>query len=554
MLTDIHIRHLATIEELHIDIPNNSTVITGETGAGKSILIEAIELALGERAAASWVRTGQEKSEIHLSFDIQQLPAVKAWLEEHDLAQAEEECLIRRVIIKDGRSRSYINGTPTTVQLIRELSEHLLHIHGQYEHQALLKPEKQRELLDHYAGHGNLTQSVKTLSSQWKTITQEIESLRTQNDQRGQRSDWLRFQLQELHSLNLTAGEWQELDEESRKLSNGKELINQTQSALLLLADNDERNATSLITDAVKILDSAGHLDSTIHPFLTTLQQSLIQLNDVENELRNYVEQVDLDPERLAQTEQRIGQLFHMARKHHVSPEGLVELQQKLETELSSLDNLDEHIQTLELKQKTIEKEYKIAANKLSTSREKFATQLSTEITSLISNLSFPHGKAHIVLEVEASDFGPYGTERVIFCIQINPGQPIQPIAKIASGGELSRISLAIHLATAEQHMIPTLIFDEVDVGVGGATAEKIGKLIRRLGENYQVLCITHHPQVASQGHQHLLVEKIFEKNNTFSHIRLLNKQERTSEIARMLGGETITQKTLEHAKELVGV
>ncbi|OGT47187.1 MAG: DNA repair protein RecN [Gammaproteobacteria bacterium RIFCSPHIGHO2_12_FULL_41_20] len=551
MLTDIHIRHLATIDELHMELLSRTTVFTGESGAGKSILIEAIELALGDRAAATWVRPGQEKAEINLAFDIHALTSVKTWLNEHDLDM--DQCLIRRVIHKDGRTRSYINGTPTTIQAVRELSECLLYIHGQYEHQALLKAEKQRDLLDQYAGHLPLLETIKNLALQRRTITHEIEVLKNRGKESGQRSEWLRFQLAELHALQLQPGEWQTLEEESRKLTYGKDLIQYIQQALRLLTEDENHNVLSSLHEVQKTLELANHVDSGLNNWVAILQQSSIQLGDLEKELRHYVEHVDLDPEQLEKIEQRISQLYHMARKHQINPGELISLQERLETELHSLETVDSQITHLSQQQHNIETAYKTAAIHLSKSREQAASQLAQEITKLIRTLALPHGTCHIILETETMPFSPYGLERVLFSMQTNPGQPSQPITKIASGGELSRISLAIHLATAEQHTIPTLVFDEVDVGVGGAIAEKVGKLLRKLGKDYQVLCITHHPHVASQGHQHILVEKSYEKNQTFTQIRMLAHKERTTEIARMLGGEKITQKTLEHARELVG-
>ena|SRR3990167_2119979 len=552
MLTDIHVRHLATIDELHLELLSQTTAITGESGAGKSILIEAIELALGDRAAASWVRAEQEKAEINLSFDINTLPTVKTWLEQHELYSDMDQCLIRRVIHKDGRSRSYINGTPTTIQAVRELSEYLLHIHGQYEHQALLKSEKQRDLLDQYASHFSLLETIKLLATQWRTITQAIQSLKNSEKEGTQRSEWLRFQLKELHALQLQPDEWQTLEEESRKLAHGKDLIQHIQQALLLLAEDENHSTLLSLNEVQKTLEIANHIDPAIHNWITLIQQNFIQLSEIEQELRHYVERIDLDPEQLEKVEQRISQLYHNARKHQINPDELMQLQEKFKAELTSLETVDEQITALTQQQNKIEIDYQTTAKKLSESRRDSAAKLAEEITKLIRTLAFPHGTCHIVLEAETTPFSMHGLEKIIFSIQTNPGQPIQPIAKIASGGELSRISLAIHLATAEQHMIPTLIFDEVDVGIGGAIAEKVGKLLQRLGKNYQVLCITHHPHVASQSHHHILVEKSYQQNQTFTCIRALTQKERTTEIARMLGGEKITQKTLEHARELV--
>jgi DNA repair protein RecN (Recombination protein N) len=553
MLIHLDIINLATIAKLHLDVAAGTTVITGETGAGKSIVIDAIELALGGRATGDMVRSGQDKADISISFDIAKLPAIKAWLLSHDLNVENDECIIRRTLQKDGRSKSYINHTPTTLVSLRELSDLLINIHGQHEHQALFKQDTQREMLDEYIGHHELVKQVSQLSAAWTELNKTIADLKKNNSERSMRSDFLRFQLRELEELQLQVGEFVALEQEHKQLANSGELLENLNLTLNLLAENEDQHVSGLLNEALSTLDYIKQFDNKIPAWIENIKLALIQVNDAESELRHYLENIDLDPERLRFIEQRIGSLFDMARKHKINPEELPALQLKIAAELKALDTSDERLTELATELTAIETEYKTAATKLSHNRAKAAKKLTKEITDIIHELSLPHGKFHIhFASDEAPSFAPHGLEKIVFQITTNVGTPLQPLAKVASGGELSRISLAIHMATAEQHTIPSLIFDEVDVGISGGTAEIVGKLLRRLGKTHQLLCITHLPQVAAQGHQHLLVEKRHEAAATFTDVRFLNAKEKTQELARMLGGVEITKKTMEHAKEML--
>ncbi len=552
MLTQIHISNLATIQEIKLDVLSGTTVITGETGAGKSILIDAVELALGGRATADVVRHGQDKTDISLCFDIKSLPEARAWLKKYDLDN-ENECIIRRSIHKDGRSRSYINGMPTTLQPLRELSDLLINIHGQHEHQSLLKTDTQRDMLDRFAGHQDLADKVYALAEDWQKLTTEITELRALRADRTARNELLKFQLQELETLHLQQDEFQMLDLEHKQLAHAGELLENINHALAHLTDEENHNALSALNQALRSLETVLNVDPKIATWIESIKNAIVHVSDAESDLRRYLDGVDLDPERLQWVEQRIGTLFDTARKHKIAPQELFELQQKIAAELSELETSDERLEKLQQQLSTIEKNYSDVAHKLSKSREKAAKKLEPEITQTIQELSLPHGQFYIqLIQEEKFSVSTHGLEKIIFQIKTNAGQAMQPLAKIASGGELSRISLAIHMATAGQHTIPTLVFDEVDVGIGGGTAEKVGKILRRLGQTHQLLCITHQPQVAAQGENHLLVEKIQEKNATYSQIRHLNQQEKMNEIARMLGGVEITKKTLEHAREMV--
>lgn len=555
MLTQIDISNLITIEKLTLEMTQGTSVITGESGVGKSILIDAIELALGKRASGDIVRPGQEKADIYLHFDLTHLPEASQWLRSYDLNTDSNECLIRRTIYRDGRSRSYINQMPTTLHPLRELSELLINIHGQHEHQALLKPDMQRILLDRFTGHEDLIYKIQHLSEEWHHLNNEISELKKRAEERSSLSEFLRFQLQELENLNLTQNEFSTLDQEHKQLAHADELIQNINQALSALSENEDHNAIRLINDSIRALEAVQKVDSKMTSWIESLKNALIQLSDTEDDLRRYLNNVAVDPKQLQQIEERLSILFSLARKHKLDPHELYDFQLKLKKELHDLEQSDEKVETLTKKMNEIERHYLTLAEQISKNRLQYSKKLEKQITATMQTLSLPHGKFHIQIEpLEKSDFPAYGLEKIIFEIQTNPDQPILPLVKVASGGELSRISLAIHIATAKQQTIPVLIFDEIDVGVSGQTAETIGKLIRQLGEKLQVVCITHVPQVAVHGHTHLRVEKTIRNNVTYTTINILSHEEKIKEIARMLGGAQMTQKTMDHAKEMLEI
>ncbi len=553
MLIQITIQNLITLHDVSLDFFSGTTVLTGETGTGKSILIDAIELALGQRASENLVRPGQEKADISLCFDVSRLPLAIEWLKNYDLYSDTAECIIRRTISKDGRSRSYINGMPTTLQPLRELSERLIDIHGQHEHQTLLKSDKQREMLDDFANHPALTKRVREWSNERRALLQKINTLKKLNTERNARSEFLTFQLQELEALHLQPNEFQTLDLEHKQLAHADELLKNIHTALNCLAEQEEQNALNLLNQALQALETVQNVSPKIAVFIENMQSAVIQISETERDLAHYLETIELDPERLHSIETRLGILFDVARKHKISPDKLDEFQQALSNELKELSCSDEHLQTLTEQLKTVEENYMNTAKKLSESRKKASGKLNADITETIRELALPHALFEVLAEPNnPADFSAFGLEKISFQITTNPGQPMQPLAKIASGGELSRISLAIHIATAEQHTIPTLVFDEVDVGISGSTAEIVGKLLRHLGKTHQVFCVTHLPQVAAQGHHHLRVLKSTDGNMTKTQIQALQSAEKIEEIARMLGGVSITKKTMEHAREMV--
>ncbi|MCD6038703.1 MAG: repair protein RecN [Gammaproteobacteria bacterium] len=552
MLIQIHISNLITIHELDVEFQAGTTVITGETGAGKSILIDAILLVLGSRATGDLVRPGQEKADISLIFDISRLSEARQWLKDHDLHQA-EECILRRTIYSDGRSRSYINGTPSTLQPLRELSEFLIQIHGQHEHQSLLKTDKQRTLLDRYAGHADLVDHVQTLAEEWQKLTQELAVLRQRVEERTSRGDFLKFQLQELEELQLQQNEFIALDVEHKKLAHASELLKNINLTLGFLTDQEEQNALHALYQAMQALEKVHQVDPKISTWIESLHATILQLKDIEDELRRYLDTFALDPERLSWLDQRISLLFDIARKHKIDPNELYDMQQKLISEYNELEYSDTRFMELEKKLNTLTKFYYAAADKLSQSRKQAAKKLIDELTKIIRELSLPHAEFNIHFEnTELGVITGYGIDKIIFQIKTNDGQPLQPLAKIVSGGELSRIALAIYMTTALKYATPTLIFDEIDVGIGGRTAEIVGKLLRRLGQTHQVLCITHQPQVAALGHQHIRVTKTKKEDAHYTQIQSLTQEEKINELARMLGGVEITPRVLAHAQEML--
>ncbi len=552
MLIQIHIRDLATIEELHLNLTSGCSMITGETGAGKSIFIEAIELALGGRASPNLIRSGKEKADISLCFDVTNFPNVIDKLKSLDLYQDTPECIIRRILTSDGRSRCYVNGAPATVQLVKELGELLFHLHGQHEQQVLLKAETQRDMVDRYADHLPLAHQVRDCADEAKHIAQQIKLLQQKTAERTQRSDYLRFQLEELMEVGLQHGEWETLELEHKRLSHAEELMHSAQHALQQINHDEEHNLLSLLNDLRKTLESMQPVETKAQNWINALDSTLIQVRDLESELQHYLTQTELDPEKLQNIESRVSHIFTLSRKHKIAPQDLFQFQEGIANELKALDSSDEDLVKLEKQQASLIKKYESLANQLTRSREAASIKLEKEITTTIRSLSLPHGEFKIAFEKENNSLSSHGNEKIIFLIKTNPDQSLQSLAKVISGGELSRLSLAAHLALANRTNIPTLVFDEVDTGLSGATAEKIGKLLRKLGGSYQVFCVTHQPQVAACGHQQLLVEKYFVAKTTHTRLRVLNAEERMREIARMLGGEKITEKTLAHAREVL--
>jgi DNA repair protein RecN (Recombination protein N) len=550
MLNYLAIKDFAIIENLEMEFHSGFTVLTGETGAGKSILIDALEIALGGRAENHAIRHGTQRCEITLSFNLQKIPTAQQWLEQNELT-SDNECIVRRIVSQDGRSRCSINGNPCPVQQLRDLGSLLVNVHGQHENQTLAKRDQQRELLDGIADNQTLGKQIKDIYLQWRQTKQTLEALQNNNKDRDARRDLLNFQLQELLALALGDHEVNELDQEHKKLANAEHLLNACQLASQNLSENDATNVLSLLHAAAVHLEKASQLDPKILNAAKLLIEATIPIEEAANELRDYVESFELNAERLTLIEQRLNKIHELARKHHIKPHELVTLTQNLQTELKQLERGEDNRQQLEEKIIELEKHYKKIAQQLTTSRKLAAEKLTKMVTAQMQKLGMRGGKFSVQLET-MDEINMHGAERIEFLVSANPGQPLQALNKVASGGELSRIGLAIQVISAQQDNTPTLIFDEVDAGIGGGTAEIVGQLLRSLGNKAQVLCITHLPQVAAQAHQHWQVKKTTQKNTTETHIQELKKTEKIQEIARMLGGVKITEQTLAHAKEML--
>ncbi|MFP2770869.1 DNA repair protein RecN [Oceanisphaera sp. KMM 10153] len=552
MLLQLTISNFAIVSFLELDLRPGMTSITGETGAGKSIAIDALALALGERADADSVRPGADKADISARFRIDKLPRVKTWLSEQELDE-QGECILRRTLSREGRSRGYINGTPVPLSQLKALGALLINIHGQHAHQALQKSDYQRGLLDAYAGHHQLMQQVSKQYQQWRQLSNERKQLQSEQTQWQAQRQLLEYQVAELDELALADDEFPTLEAEHKRLANGAELLNDCQLALNVLADGEETNALQLLRQGLKVLIELNQMDKRLGPVQEMIESSLIQLEEGHGELSRYLDRLELDPERLHEVEARLGKVMELARKHHVQPVALHDFHREIKTRLAEMDHNDSRLQELDEEVEQTREQFLQAAERLSQSRQRYAQSLNQQITQSLHQLSMEHGRFEITVTTDnGAGYSPLGIDRVEFLVSTNPGQPMNSLAKVASGGELSRISLAIQVITAQKVETPTLIFDEVDVGVSGPTAAVVGKLLRQLGDSTQVLVITHLPQVAGNGHQHYFVSKDSANNDTQTRMQELDEHSRLQELARLLGGNKITANTLANARELL--
>jgi DNA repair protein RecN (Recombination protein N) len=551
MLQSLHIRDFAIIEQLEIDFSPGMSVLTGETGAGKSILLDALGLLLGDRADAGSVRHGSERADISAGFDLSACPAARNWLVAQEL-DSNDDCQLRRVISREGRSRAYINASPVPVASLRELGEHLVDIHGQHEHQSLLRRDLQRQLLDNHGGHHRLLDSLKELHREWRQTRTAIQDLVGDDRDRDTRLEFLRFQLQELETLAPQPQEAEQLHQELSRLSNAGRLIDTCRLHLQRLYENDA-SAHGLLGKAVDDLSAFADLDPAFGEAGELFNNALIQLQEGIDQLRDCEAQLELDPERLQWVEQRLDALHSAARKHRVEVEQLPVLVQRLQDDIARLEQADQNLDALIQRQSELEQAYAKSARQLHIKRCNTARRIAAQVSDAMQSLGMQGGRFDI--EISASDkqgLSDHGNDRIEFLVSANPGQPLKPLNKVASGGELSRISLAIQVVAAQDTEIPTLIFDEVDSGVGGAVAETVGRQLQSLGIHRQVLCVTHLPQVAAQAHNHLQVRKHRADAGTHTRVERLSAQQRIDEIARMLGGQTITDSTLQHAEEML--
>ncbi|OGT29064.1 MAG: DNA repair protein RecN [Gammaproteobacteria bacterium RBG_16_51_14] len=551
MLRQLIIRDFAVIETLDLQFQSGMIVFTGETGAGKSILVDAMALVLGDRADNTIIRGGCDRTEITAVFSTEQNHAIRVFLDEQGI-EYDDEILIRRIINKEGRSRAFINGTPVPLQLLRELGEQLVDIHGQNTHQSLSRRDVQRSLIDDFGQHEGVLQEVKQSWKEWHEATTQLAALTVGNSDHEAHIALLRYQIQELDLLQLEPSEYQKLSEEHSRLANVNRLLGTSQQALNDLSEN-EKSIASRLDLILRELQALQTVDPSLSAAIGFLENATIQIDEARDELRQYTDHLDLDPERLQVVEKRLDVLHDMARKHRVRPEDLDSHLNRLADELKHhIDNSNRGDELRSIQSRALDLYYQ-HASKLNACRKTAIKEFTQAVTKKIHALGMDGSIFQIEMEsVKDHDPSPYGMDHIEFLITTNPGQPLRSLGKVASGGELSRISLAIRVTGSQDKGIQTLVFDEVDAGIGGGVAEIVGDLLHELAKHRQVFCVTHLPQIASLADHHMQVQKLMNEKQTFTLVNELNKNERVDEIARMLGGIRITDQSRAHAMEML--
>lgn len=552
MLAHMTISNFAIVKNLEFELKPGMTTITGETGAGKSIAIDALGLCLGDRAEACMVRPNEDKAEISAAFSLLNNQAARRWLEDNELTDG-DECILRRVITKEGRSRGFINGSPVPASQQKALGQLLINIHGQHAHQQLMRPDYQQQMLDQYAGHHHLMEKTRNHYQRWRQANNEYKRLVQNREENEAQKQLIQYQVKELNELALAEEEFAEIEEEHKRLSNSGELAVSSQNALAMLYDNEDCNALNMLQTACQEVAGLGEIDSNLSAIPQMLEDAIIQVQEASQELRSYLDNMDMDPQRLMYLEERLAKIMSLARKHYVMPDELYTKHQELLKELEQLDCSDERLEEIAENVECLRQKFLASAEKLSKSRQRYAKELDKKISDSMHQLSMENGVFKIDVQSDTEGMlSPLGFDTITFLVSTNPGQPLQPLGKVASGGELSRISLAIQVITAQKVETPSLIFDEVDVGISGPTAAIVGKMLRTLGGSTQVMCVTHLPQVAGCGHQQMFVAKKSSKGQTETNMYPLTQDARVNELARLLGGSEITERTLANAKELL--
>ncbi len=554
MLLQLTVRDYAVARALDADWQPGMTAITGETGAGKSILLDALGLALGDRADADAIASGADRADIAALFDLQHIPDARDWLDAHGFPPEDQQCLLRRSILREGRSRAWINGQPATLAQLRELGEMLIDIHSQHEHQSLLKKETHRRLLDAFGQHSDVLKPLQDSYRQWRAIRQQIEALQGAQDDLGARLQLLQYQVDELDRVAPQPDELAALEAEQKQLANAGELISGCEQLLQLCTEGERYSLQQTLVSAQQLL-ARSPLAEALPQVGEMLNGALIQIEEAAHDLARYRDQVSIDPERLHDVEERLNALYELARKHRVQPRDLPDLHERLHAELATLRDSDGIIARLQQQQATIEAQHGKLAKTLTGKRQQAASALAQQVNAQLALLKMAHCRFEVALQPhEDGLLHATGGEQVEFLISTQPDTPARALSRVASGGELSRISLAIQVVTASTSQIPTLVFDEVDVGIGGATAVVVGQLLRQLGERGQVLCVTHQAQVAAQAHHHLQVSKQLKDQRMETTLCTLDGQQRIDEIARMIGGEKISKQSRAHAREMLAV
>lgn len=554
MLTQLTVNDFAIVDTLDIEFGSKMTTITGETGAGKSIAIDAISLCLGARGEATMVRPGGKRADISATFSVESNKPALKFLRQHELDN-DDACIIRRVISKEGRSKGFINGKPVPISQLKEIGIFLLNIHGQHAHQGLLDSALQLTLLDQYANHQKLNAKVALSHQNYSQIKTELKHLQQTQQQAEARVQLLQYQVEELDAFDLTPGEFEQIEQEHQRLSNSESIQLSCHRLLQQLTDDDNINIESALNSALNTLDELIEQDASIEPLTEMLNGALIQVQESAQELTSYYDNIEQNPERLAQLDERLSKAMQLARKHQVTPQELPTLHQQIHDELQAINHDDKRVLELQAQLEIITLQYHQQAQQLSQSRQKYAAKLERLVTKSMARLSMEHGKFAIAVNFNKdSNINKHGLDSVSFLVSTNPGQPLEALNKVVSGGELSRISLAISVITANKVATPTLIFDEVDVGISGPTAATVGEMLRELGESTQIACVTHLPQVAGCGHHQMRVVKHTDGRTTQTTMVPLSHTERIHELARLLGGNSISDNTLANAQELLRV
>lgn len=552
MLLQLNIQNFAIVRSLDIDWQKGMSTITGETGAGKSIAIDALGLCLGERATTNAVRPNTTKAELAATFNIKKNVNASAWLKKHDLL-LDDECILRRVVSAEGRSKAYINGSQVPLVQLKELGQTLINIHGQQDHQLIVKATQQRKMLDEYANHHHLIENVQYFHKQWKQLTTELSALQESKIQREAQQQLLQYQVNELNEFSIQAEEFETLESDYKRHANAQDILNETLQSLQILSEDESFNVLGSLSRVNEQLVQLCQMDPSLNDIANSVAESILQLEDANNELKHYYERLELDPTTYNLIEERYSLAVQLAKKHQVSPEMLYERHQELLQELAAISSDETRLTHIMAEIENTMTSYHEAADLLSQSRQKAAKKLSKLITKSMQELNMPEGQFLIDVQPQSNEkLSTFGSDDVLFLVSINPGQPLEAMHKVASGGELSRISLAMQVILADQVITPTLIFDEVDVGISGPTAAMVGKKLQLLGEKTQVICVTHLPQVASKGHQQLFVSKLSDGEYTETKVTELSQNGRIQEIARLLAGDTITDHSLANAQELL--
>ena len=552
MLRSLQIRNFAIIDEIDITFKDDMTVLTGETGAGKSILIDALSLVLGERGSSNLIRNKEKRAEFTAEFEITNNNNALNWLVEKSL-ENENECILRRTISPDGKSRSFINGNTVNLQSLKSLGELLVDIHGQHFHQSLCKKNVQRDLLDHFGGLSDTKNKIKRIFNEWRTLSDQLTEMIENDKNKADRIDLLSFQSKELNELALSSGEYDSLNSEFKKITNIEKINRGINSLIDCLQSNEITNVGQMLSDSIKNIDTLATFDDSLEETKNLLSEAEINVSEAIGNLSRYGESIDYDNQKSREIEERINSIISLSRKHRADPDELVDIKIQIEKELDALKHSQTSIEEIQKNMNDLRKEYDGLSIKLTRMRVESAKKLSRLVADSMNELGMTGGIFKVEI-IPSKNISQHGNDDITFQISANPGQKPQPISNVASGGELSRMSLAIQVITSNGTNIPTMIFDEVDSGIGGAIAEVVGKKLKDLSQNKQVLCVTHLAQVASKGSSHIRINKLTDNKKTKIYASKLNSDERVEEIARMIGGIELTEKTREYAKEMLSL